>query len=519
MEKAIFVSHATRDDEHVTRLRDTLIEATGRHFWVDHHELTPPEDNWRGAIQDALKGCQAGLLILSRNSVQRPEIVAEWTYLLNIQRDLFIAKIDDVPVSDIDYRLHLVQWIDLSQGWDPGISALVAAIRGDAAPQDAPVVLMRPVTGRIDRKYLLIPIQGRDYGLDALRERLKTSPTVILGIGGIGKSRVAAEMVMTSPDIDGAIWHTCTDVSRPDDVLSLIRQHFGLNTGTPLDQAIKYFRQQRCLLVIDNAELVAEEQRQGYVAVIEACFDAGAQVLLTSREEWDELDIIETYRPRPPSETHATQIVRNMQHVFHSPHSLDKHAERIARAARYYPGLIEWAVKQTRRFPPERVISNLRRLKSKKMQPALDEMIHRSLRQMVRHEGAETRKALQRLIVFRGGFTYEAFRSMFDVLDSGSADHYLEVLMAWQFVEIVVTGDKTRYWVNSLVAEVLEPDETAITQHVAYFRSLVEAQHERDDYGPLVAEIANLEIAQQYDETFADWLKPIWPAINAARVL
>ena len=228
MTQQIFVSHATKDDESVSRLFEALKEATGCTFWVDHHHLKSPEDNWREAIHEALQACNAGLLVLSRNSVQRPEIVSEWTFLLNLKRDLYVAKIDDVPIEEIDYRLHLVQWIDLSRDWEAGVNTLAAAIQNEPTPADAPVVLMRRVTGRIDRKLLSIPIYGRDYGVSVVKERLQKAPTVILGIGGIGKSRVAAEVVMTSPDINGAVWYVCTVESQPSEVFYLLRQHFDM---------------------------------------------------------------------------------------------------------------------------------------------------------------------------------------------------------------------------------------------------------------------------------------------------
>src|SRR5688500_12385243 len=112
----IFISHATKDDDTVTRIHDALKPAC--EVWVDHVRLKPPIDNWRTEIQSALRDAHAGILVLSRNSVGRPEIVAEWTYLLNISTPLYVAKIDDVPVADIEYRLHIVQWIDLSKDWD-----------------------------------------------------------------------------------------------------------------------------------------------------------------------------------------------------------------------------------------------------------------------------------------------------------------------------------------------------------------------------------------------------------------
>jgi len=508
MTQQIFVSHATKDDEAVSRLFEALKTATGCTFWVDHHHLKPPEDNWREAIHEALKSCNAGLLVLSRNSVLRPEIVSEWTFLLNLKRDLYVAKIDDVPIEEIDYRLHLVQWIDLSQDWQAGVDTLAAAIQNEPTPEDAPLVLMRRVTGRIDRKLLAIPIYGRDYGVSVVKERLQKAPTVILGIGGIGKSRVAAEVVMTSPDIDGAVWYECSEVSQPSEVLDLIRQHFEMGASVVRRQLLDAFKNRKCLIVLDNADSIPDEQRKPFVKLIEDLYASGAQVLLTSRSEWEDMDVEQTYRPQRPGKKNAAQIVSDMDLVFNSPHYLKPYAARIARAARYHPGLMEWAVKQTRRFPPEKVIRNLQALKSKKVQSAVDEIVLKTLRRVVREGGAEVKQTLSHLVIFRGGFTYEALRAVVDD-DEDLIDQHLEVLIAWQFVTMWVIKGKARYWVDSLVVDCVEADPDALVLHAKYYKELTEKQDKAGDYHLLVPEMENLEVAKATDASFSAWLNPI----------
>ncbi len=55
---------------------------------------------------------------------------------------------------------------------------------------------------------------------------------------------------------------------------------------------------------------------------------------------------------------------------------------------------------------PKKVIADLRDLKSKAAQDALDEMILKTLRQMTDEHGQAPEAALKRLNVCRGGFTY-----------------------------------------------------------------------------------------------------------------
>jgi hypothetical protein len=330
----VFISHATKDDDTVTRIHDTLEADTGREMWVDHKDLKPPKTNWRADIHKALRESAAGLLVLSRNSVSRPEIVSEWTYLLNTKHDLYVAKIDDVPIDDVDYRLHIVQWVDLSKEWDAGMTALAAYIREGTVSVDAPVILVRPISGQVERKLLHIPISGRDEDLKIIQSKLRRGPTSIVGVGGLGKSRLAAEIVMTSEGIQGAVWHTASDLSRPDEVVELLRDHLGLAVTASRQETLAKLRTHKRLVVIDNAESVPEDaRREEYVRLLRDLHDAGAQVLLTSRNEWADDDTWGSHHPPPLPLEAAKQVVLDMQTAFDA-RDLSAQAEDLARAAR-----------------------------------------------------------------------------------------------------------------------------------------------------------------------------------------
>lgn len=513
----IFVSHATSNDHEVTQLIEDLRSHTSLDFWVDHMKLAPPESNWRNAIHGALQDSNAGLVVVSKSAVQRPEVVAEWTYLINLKREIYVVKIDDVAPADIDYRLHIAQIIDLSSNWNNGVEALAAALAGDDGNREQPIGQLRHITGHIERKLLSIPIHGRDYGLWALRTRLKDAPTLILGIGGIGKSRLAAEMALESKDVDGAIWYNCTPNSEPDEVLVLLREHFGLLPTSPPRRIYDELGRNKRLVVLDDAEQVLVEQQAEFVALFDELFAAGAQVLIVSRSEWDAFDIIKTYRPQRPSEKHAINIVKEMQIAFGITHDLDNLAKEIANAARCHPGLIEWAIKQMKRFPPEKVIRDLKQLGSKNLVAALDEMVLKTMRHMVEEEGAHLEHALRQLVIMQNGFTYEAYCSLIDE-DDDTRDRILEALVSWQFVRVVVAYDQTRYLIDPIVIDCVEVDPTAAQRHFNYYRNLAEQCHAQGDYDLLVPEIQNLEVARHYDPDFDKWLENIWNAIITAKL-
>src|SRR5262249_31837554 len=143
---------------------------------------------------------------------------------------------------DFPYRLGIIQYVNLARDFDAGIRALTAAIRGEELPAGAPVTTLRPVTGKIDRRLTTIPISGRDADLAEIKRLLKTGPTAILGVGGLGKSRLAAEILQTSDAIDGAIWHTASDISRAEEVLELLREHFNLDPATSRSDTLAKLR-------------------------------------------------------------------------------------------------------------------------------------------------------------------------------------------------------------------------------------------------------------------------------------
>jgi tetratricopeptide (TPR) repeat protein len=514
----IFVSHATADNETVFRIHDALEAATGRDLWLDRRDLKPG-DNWQEAIDAALRDCESLLLILSRNSAQRPEVAAEWRDALLRERDIFIAVIDDIPATDIPARLRLIQWVDLHNDWDAGMRALVAAIKVEELPADAPVTTVRPVTGKIDRRLTTIPISGRDEDLAKIQSLLKKGPTAILGVGGVGKSRLAAELVMQSPGIDGAIWHTASDISRAEEVLELLREHFNLDATTSRQDTLAKLKQNKLLVVLDNAEDVKPDdpRRADYVTLVDDLVNAGVLVLLTSRAAWEDIELCAVYTPHSLSNEAARQIVLDMAAAFEVQHDLTAQADAIATAARLHPRLIEWAVRQMKKFPPEKVIRDLKELKSAKVQEALDEMIVKTLRQMTETEGGEAEAALKRLNVCRGGFTYEAAVNI--CLELGGnipdfveaqekwlqafkdrLDDVLSTLQTWQFI----TLNGLRYQVDPLVIIAVGEEESAKRSHYNYYTMLVQQHSQKQDYVGLDSDSANLEAAFEWTITNGD---------------
>ncbi len=470
----IFVSHATADDGIVSKLHDELEDATKLDMWVDHKDLKPPEDNFRDALHNALKDCEAGLLVLSKNTIGRAEIVAEWNYILSTNRPLYIAKVDDIPIRDINPRLLIVQWVDLHANWEAGIRTLAAYMRGESAPADAPLVQTRKISGIDDRRLLNIPMSGRETELKAVLDKLKHGPVMIVGVGGRGKSRLASEVALKSTDSKGAVWHRVDDISSAEDVINGLREHFELANDAPRKDVLGKLKQEKTLVMIDNAESAEEDKRRAdYCRLVETLLRAGAQVLLTGRAEWMEIDLLSVVRLEPITETAtAVQILLDMGKVFQSPYDLTSEAETLAKAALMHPRLMEWAVKQTKREAPKDVLKQLQGLQSKDVQKALEDMIHKTLRQMTVAAGDDrAEKLLRQLVVFRGAFTMEAAEAV-TRLDEDDLRTARNRLQEWQFLTMQATGTEARYRVDGLVLDVLTPSETARAAHFAYYNGL-----------------------------------------------
>ena len=515
----VFVSHASADDDVVTRLHDTLEAATGRDLWVDHTDIRPGQD-WQEAVDRALLTCPDLLLVLSRSSASSKEVTGEWRKALASGHRLLIAVIDDVPHEDIPSRLQTIQWVNLHDDWDGGVTSLVAAIHGSEVPDGGSQFSRWPLTGTIDPRLTQIPISGRDEDLARIKVLLKQGPTSILGVGGLGKSRLAAEIVMTADGIGGAVWYTASDVSYVDDVIELLRSHFDLDPTTSRRKTLAQLHTHKRLIVIDNAESVPLERREAYATLIAELYGAGALVLLTARVEWDQIVMGLTVHPSTLLFEAAEQVVRDMGQAFAVACDLSPHSAAIARAARQHPRLIEWAVRQTKKFPPEKVVRDLNALTSKRVQDALDEMILKTLRQMTEMEGPEAEAALKRLAVCRGSFTYEAAAAILDLEENEETlDTVLATLQAWQFVTLQAGAERTRYELDPLVVEVIGEYEQAHEPHFDYYDALVQHHARRQDYQGIDVESANLGVAFEWALQAGEGERAFWFASACAGFL
>ncbi|MBZ0281308.1 MAG: TIR domain-containing protein [Anaerolineae bacterium] len=523
----IFVSHATADDPTVTRLHNEL-EAAGIETWVDHVDGLEPGDNWAREIQQAAHDCAAGLFILSPASAQSAYCEAEWNRVLALGKRLYIAMIESVPLKDIPLRLGTIQYADLAKDWAGGLDALRKAIANntDLNPDAPAVAQAAPISGSFPRWHLDLPLIGRDAELKTVQDALKSDQRIVavLGLGGVGKTRLAVEVAARADFPAGVVWHTITPQSTISQLTLTIRDHLRLPQTAEDDAIWAKASQSQMLIVLDNAEDCA--QPAAYAARLNVLDHA--RVLVTSRAAWRELRHVKPLDLRAPDLDSAVAILKAMSALEPPNFSLNGHETALAEAARRHPRLMQYAVRWLNTYPPDYVLSTLHSLKGADADEALNEMVLKTVEQVRQQtDGEETIAALRRLAVGRGGFTFSASLAIMKPTDSTSDSprpegegqgvrvDFLARLVQWGLVAL----EQGRYTIDPLVIAAVGEDLNARRTHFDYYHTLAQHHDDKQDYLGLDPESANLEAAFEWALGSGDGEDALWLTNNISNFL
>ncbi|MCC6801182.1 MAG: tetratricopeptide repeat protein [Anaerolineae bacterium] len=373
--------------------------------------------------------------------------------------------------------IKTIQYVDLRTDFERGVALLARALRGEA---DAalPTPVRGKITGvdtlRVTLPYLMsVPLSGRDDDLNALRAGLGSARdphvTQIVAVGGTGKSRVAAELALDYPN--GAIWHRCTKASKAYEMTELIRQHYGLDEKVSPELVLASLDDAPPLIVIDNAEDVDPdtERRAAYAELAARIATRGVPVVLTARAAWSEMRPFRPHDLVPLTIEPAVRIALDFAAAEGIELAEDR-ARELAAAGRLHPRLIEFAVRQLHARGFERVKRQLEDLKQAGVQDALDEMIFKTMRQMVEQArgGVGAEQVLHHLTVFEGPFDWDAALALRPAgMDEGALDEALVTLQGWGFVRFDKVSE--RYTINEVVREALPTDEECHARHFDYY--------------------------------------------------
>ncbi|MDX2075299.1 MAG: toll/interleukin-1 receptor domain-containing protein, partial [bacterium] len=381
--QTIFISHSTKDDDHINRIADTLQQA-GHTVWVDHRNgIMPGTPSWDKEIRMAIKNADVGVFIMSENSLDSGICGAECLLVQELKKPLYVLRLQDCKPENIWLYIKQIQYADLVKNFDTGMNAFLGAL-GGATGAELPTPYLTTVTGRdtlrIYLPFLKNPLRGRNADVQAIQALIGPHITQIIGVGGWGKSRLSAEIALAYPT--GAVWHRCSEVSSHTDLLRLFRTHLDLPDETKPDDVLARLGQFKPLVVVDNAEDVMKaDVREGYVMLLRQVVANDVPVLITTRRLWDEFKPRKQYPPPQLPSAIASQITADFAHSQDIPLTLDQ-ADALATAARRHPRLIEFAVLLIPEIGYDVTLRRLKSLKDDNIQEALDDMIRKTLDQM-----------------------------------------------------------------------------------------------------------------------------------------
>lgn len=339
---------------------------------------------------------------------------------------------------------------------------------------------------------------GRDRDIERVSELLDSSRTVtLLGPGGVGKTRLVAEVALRSSDRE-ACYVDLTKVSAPALVPGLITRELGIHVESETDVVqglVEALRQRELLLVLDNAEHVLEAA-EIVPRLVEYCPDL--RVLTTSRarlripgeQVYDvlPLSLESTEGAGLPD---AIVLFEQAAHAVDPTFETDRHLDDLVAICRAVDGLplaIELAAGHVRTLSPPLLRARLaQRLGSAsgasrgthERQQTVPSMIDWSLRLL----GDEERELFVGLGVFHEPAPLEMVEQVCvgpgsDVLESLSrlVDHSLvRRLDDGRFLLLELMRERSR----ALMAEDVGLDRQVRLRHASYLADLLDDIDER----------------------------------------
>ncbi|HEY7277865.1 MAG TPA: BTAD domain-containing putative transcriptional regulator [Trebonia sp.] len=387
----------------------------------------------------------------------------------------------------------------------PGLSALhVALLRGELG--------QREEDRKTNLRAELTSFVGKDADVAAVRELVAGHRlTTLIGLGGSGKTRLAAETARTLlGDLpDGAWLVDLAAIGADGDVAQSALTALGLRDamlgGTPdtdvAGRLIAAIRDRETLLILDNCEHVIESAAVFAHRVLGEC--QRLRILATSREPLgitgEALWLVEPLAspeagagPGEIESSPAVQLLRDRASAVRRDLTVDARTlaamARVCRTLDGIPLAIELAAARLRTMSVEQLASRLDdrfRLLTSGSRTALPR--HRTLRAVIDWSWAlltdAERIVLSRLSVFLGGASLEAAEW---VCAGGAVDgeQVLDLLTALTEKSLLLAeGDDTpRYRMTGTIKEyaaqrLAEAGESDLTRHahLAYFTGLTEA--------------------------------------------
>jgi predicted ATPase/DNA-binding SARP family transcriptional activator len=468
-------------------------ESPGFALWLEA-ERQSLHDQWRAAMLHRANGlAQAGtpsqaLGLLETLLGQDPfdEDALEQLMRLAVQADQH--GLAQRSYSSFCERLHQ----ELNLPPPRRLEQLAENIRGQLRPTAVALMPSRPRIPQPNTAFI-----GRELVLAELYnllERQEWRLLCLIGTGGVGKTRIAVQLLLEQQALPDSAFVNLVPLSNPSAIAPAIAEALGLRLSggsSALEQICAFVADKKLLLVLDNFEHLLEAKSQ-LGRLLQAC--PNLVLVVTSREvlglqgevvvpivgfelpERHEVEDISSFEAVQLFMLHAKRVRPSIQFQVSD-------WQLVLEICRLVDGLplgIELAAVWVRALPLEEIVSelgnNLDFLSSQN--PDLPER-HRSIRAAFEHSYAlltpEEQQALRRVSVFQGGFTRQAMRQV--------ARLPLTLLSSLIDKSLLSFNHNGRYRCHRLLHQLMEekleqlPEEEAQSHelHAQYYFALLQA--------------------------------------------
>jgi hypothetical protein len=123
--KTYFLSYARADAAIALRLADDL-KAAGTSVWVDQYDIHPSQ-HWDRAVEDAVRGCEGMIVILSPRSTASPNVADEVSVAIDSGKTVIPVLVE---ACTLPLRMTRMQFIDATQDYDHALKRCVSETSG-----------------------------------------------------------------------------------------------------------------------------------------------------------------------------------------------------------------------------------------------------------------------------------------------------------------------------------------------------------------------------------------------------
>jgi TIR domain len=126
--KTYFLSYARADSAIALKLADDL-KAAGAAVWVDQYDIHPSQ-HWDRAVEDAVRGCEGMIVVLSPRSTASPNVADEVSVAIDSGKTVIPVLVE---ACTLPLRMTRMQFIDATQDYDHALKRCVSETSGESA--------------------------------------------------------------------------------------------------------------------------------------------------------------------------------------------------------------------------------------------------------------------------------------------------------------------------------------------------------------------------------------------------